>query len=140
MSSRVKRVKPSPEESTAFGQRLRKERQTTGRSLSDLAKALQVTKGYLSRLERGKAKPSKGIIESVARALKIDPGPLRVLAGDLPDDVRQILYHHPEDAPTLLRETFGEYGSPGTSRKSVSATKRIPQKKQSIKPPSKRAL
>ena len=128
------RVKPSPEESTAFGQRLRKERQTTGRSLSDLAKALQVTKGYLSRLERGKAKPSKGIIESVARALKIDPGPLRVLAGDLPDDVRQILYHHPEDAPTLLRETFGEYGSPGTSRKSVSATKRIPQKKQSIKP------
>ena len=124
----------SVEDSPAFGQRLREERQATGRSLSDLARTLQVTKGYLSRLERGKAKPSKGIIESIARALKIGPGPLRVLAGDLPDDVRQILYHHPEDAPTLLRETFGEYGSPGTSRKSVSATKRIPQKKQSIKP------
>ena len=127
------RIKPSPEESTAFGQRLREERQATGRSLSDLAKALQITKGYLSRLERGKAKPSKGIIESIARALEIDPGPLRILADDLPDDVRQILYRHPEDAPTLLRETFGEYGSPGTSRTSDNATKRISQKKQSIK-------
>ncbi len=127
------RIKSSPEESTAFGQRLREERQATGRSLSDLAKALQVTKGYLSRLERGKAKPSKGIIESIARVLKIDPGSLRVLAGDLPDDVRQILYHYPEDAPTLLRETFGEYASSSTSRKSVNATERISQKKQSIK-------
>ena len=127
----------SVEDSPAFGQRLREERQATGRSLSDLARTLQVTKGYLSRLERGKAKPSKGIIESIARALKIDPGPLRVLAGDLPDDVRQILYHHPEDAPTLLRETFGAYGSPATSRKSSNTAKTIPQKKQSIKPPQK---
>ena len=124
------RIKPSPEESPTFGQRLREERQATGRSLSDLARALQVTKGYLSRLERGKAKPSKGIIESIARALKIDLGPLRVLAGDLPDDVRQILYHHPEDAPTLLRETFGEYDSPGTSRKSDNSAKGTHQKKQ----------
>ncbi|MCY4387541.1 MAG: DNA methyltransferase [Desulfurellaceae bacterium] len=128
------RIKPSPEESAAFGQRLREERQATGRSLSDLAKALQVTKGYLSRLERGKAKPSKGIIESIAHALKIDPGPLKVLAGDLPDDVRQILYHHPEDAPTLLRETFGEYGSPAPARKSDNSAKSIPQKKQRREP------
>ncbi len=127
----------SVEDSPAFGQRLREERQATGRSLSDLARTLQVTKGYLSRLERGKAKPSKGIIESIARALKIDLGPLRVLAGDLPDDVRQIPYHHPEDAPTLLRETFGEYGSPGTSRKSSNTAKTIPQKKQRREPPQK---
>ncbi len=119
-----------PEESPAFGRRLREERQATGRSLSDLARTLRVTKGYLSRLERGKAKPSKCIIESIARALKIDPGSLRVLAGDLPDDVRQILYHHPEDAPTLLRETFGDSGSPATARKSDNTAKRIPQKKQ----------
>lgn len=124
------RITPSTEYSPTFGQRLREERQATGRSLSDLAKALQITKGYLSRLERGKAKPSKSIIESIARALEIDPGPLKILADDLPDDVRQILYHHPEDAPTLLRETFGEYGSPGTSRTSDNSAKSIPQKKQ----------
>ena len=124
------RIAPSTEDSPAFGQRLREERQATGRSLSDLAKVLQVTKGYLSRLERGKAKPSKDIIESIAQALKIDPSPLKVLAGDLPDDVRQILYHHPEDAPTLLRETFGEYSSPAASRTSDNSAKSIPQKEQ----------
>ncbi len=126
-----------PEESPAFGQWLREERQATGRSLSDLARTLQVTKGYLSRLERGKAKPSKGIIESIARALKIDPGPLRVLAGDLPDDVRQILHHHPEDAPALLRETFGDYASPATARTSDNTAQRTPQKKQPRERPQK---
>ena len=126
-----------PEESPAFGQWLREERQATGRSLSDLARTLQVTKGYLSRLERGKAKPSKGIIESIARALKIDPGPLRVLAGDLPDDVRQILHHHPEDAPALLRETFGDYASPATALTSDNTTQRTPQKKQPRERPQK---
>ena len=126
-----------PEKSPAFGQWLREERQATGRSLSDLARTLQVTKGYLSRLERGKAKPSKGIIESIARALKIDPGPLRVLAGDLPDDVRQILHHHPEDAPALLRETFGAYASPATARTSDNTTQRTPQKKQPRERPQK---
>lgn len=131
MSARSRqRIAPGVEKSPAFGQRLREERRATGRSLSDLAKALQITKGYLSRLERGKAKPSKGIIESIARALEIDPGPLKILADDLPDDVRQILYRYPEDAPTLLRETFGEYGSPGTSRTSDNSAKNIPQKKQ----------
>ena len=126
-----------PEESPAFGQWLREERQATGRSLSDLARTLQVTKGYLSRLERGKAKPSKGIIESIARALKIDPGPLRVLAGDLPDDVRQILHHHPEDAPALLRETFGAYASPATALTSDNTAQRTAQKKQPRERPQK---
>lgn len=131
MSDRSRqRITPSTEYSSTFGQRLREERQATGRSLSDLAKTLQVTKGYLSRLERGKAKPSKNIIELIAQALKIDPGPIKVLAGDLPDDVRQILYHHPEEAPILLRETFGDYDSPATARKSDNSAKSIPQKKQ----------
>ncbi len=128
------RITPSTEYSPTFGQRLREERQATGRSLSDLAKTLQVTKGYLSRLERGKAKPSKVIIESIAQALKIDSGSLKVLAGDLPDDVRQILYHHPEDAPALLRETFEEYSSPAPARKSNNSAKSIPQKKRRREP------
>ena len=128
------RITPSTEYSPTFGQRLREERQATGRSLSDLAKTLQVTKGYLSRLERGKAKPSKIIIESIAQALKIDSGSLKVLAGDLPDDVRQILYHHPEDAPALLRETFEEYSSPAPARKSNNSAKSIPQKKRRREP------
>ena len=133
-SQKKQQILSVPEGHLAFGQRLREQRQEKGLLLSDLAKVLEVTKGYLSRLERGKAKPSKTIIGLIAHALSIDPGPLKVLAGDFPGDVRQILYHHPEDAPTLLRETFGEYGSPATARKSDNPAKTIPQKKHGIKP------
>ncbi len=114
----------------AFGQCIREKRQEAGRSLSDLAKALQVTKGYLSRLERGRAKPSKRLIESIARVLEIDLGPLKILAGDLPDDVQQILCRHPEEALAFLREAFGECSAPPPAQKSNNPAKSIPQKKQ----------
>ncbi len=96
-----------------FGQRLRTERLEGQYSLADLARMLEVTKGYLSRLESGKAKPSVAIIERITKALNIDSSPLYVLAGYLPTDVRQILYQYPVEAPAVLRETFGEYGAGG---------------------------
>lgn len=92
-----------------FGERIRTERMTSGYSLADLAQRIEVTKGYLSRLELGKAKPAPEMIDRIAKALSIDPSPLHVLAGYLPTDVKQILYRHPVEAPEMLRETFGEY-------------------------------
>ena len=92
-----------------FGDRLRGERLAAALSLAALARKVQVTKGYLSRLERGKAKPSKSIIERISSALDIDPGPLYVLADHLPADVRSILYRYPVQAPVVLREAFGKY-------------------------------
>lgn len=123
------RVSPDGRE---FGQRLRAERLARGYSLADLARKLKVTKGYLSRLERGKAKPSVAMIERIAKALNIDPSPLYVLAGYLPTDVKQILYRYPVEAPTILRETFAEYSAGGESAEqrikrppSVVITKRL---------------
>lgn len=98
-----------------FGQHLRTQRVAAGYALADLARKLKVTKGYLSRLESGKAKPSMAMIERMANALNIDPSPLSVLAGYLPIDVKQILYRHPVEAPTILRETFGQYSADGES-------------------------
>src|SRR5713101_9897798 len=92
-----------------FGERIRTERMAGGYSLADLAQRIEVTKGYLSRLELGKAKPAPVMIDRIAKALSIDPSPLHVLAGYLPTDVKQILYRHPVEAPEMLRETFGEY-------------------------------
>ncbi len=95
-----------------FGQHLRQERSAANLSLAALAAKLHVTKGYLSRLESGKATPSTDMVERIARVLGIDPAPFGILAGNLPDDVKQILYRHPIEAPTILRETFGEYARP----------------------------
>ena len=93
-----------------FGHRLRIERTAAGLSLVTLAAKLQVTKGYLSRLESDKATPSTEMVERIAKAIGADPDPLYILAGYLPTDVKQILYQHPVEAPTVLRDTFGEYG------------------------------
>lgn len=92
-----------------FGHRLRSERAAAGLSLAALSAKLKVTKGYLSRLERGKATPSAKMVGRIAKAIGADPDPLYILAGYLPSDVEQILYRYPLKAPAVLREAFGGY-------------------------------
>jgi DNA modification methylase/transcriptional regulator with XRE-family HTH domain len=119
-------VKPKPSPSTGskeLGRRLRMERSTAGLSLVTLADKLKVTKGYLSRLESGKATPSIRMVERIAKAIGADPDPLYILAGYLPADVRQILYQNPIEAPTLLRDTFGVYSADGPSAQPVQPGK-----------------
>jgi site-specific DNA-methyltransferase (adenine-specific) len=106
---------------TEFGQRLQTARTAAGLSLSMLASKLKVTKGYLSRLEQGKALPAIAMIERIARIVDIDPDHLHMLAGHLPADVKQILHQHPTAASTILRETFGEYALNKTEAKQPAA-------------------
>jgi site-specific DNA-methyltransferase (adenine-specific) len=109
---------------TAFGRRLRSQRLEARYSLAELANRVGATKGYLSRLESGKAKPSPDMIQRLAQALGINPTPLQILAGQLPADVKQILYSYPLEAPTVLRETFVSYDSPrGVPQQAVPRSK-----------------
>jgi site-specific DNA-methyltransferase (adenine-specific) len=48
------------------------------------------------------------MIERLAKTWQIDPNPLLILAGHFPAEVREILRSHPVEAPTVLRESFGE--------------------------------
>jgi len=107
--SRTHRL-PISQSGSDLGGCLRTERLARGYSLGDLARAVGVTKGYLSRLETGKARPSTAMIERLAKALIMDASLFHVLAGYLPTDIKAILYHHPVEAPAILREAFGEYG------------------------------
>ncbi|HEX4986114.1 MAG TPA: DNA methyltransferase [Burkholderiales bacterium] len=91
-----------------LGTALRSERESRGWTLEQLAKKLQVTKGYISRLEGGKARPAAKMIERLAKTWQIDPAPLLILAGHVPADVREILQNHPVEAPTMLRDSFGD--------------------------------
>lgn len=90
-----------------LGVLLRSERESRGWTLEQLAKRLKVTKGYVSRLEGGKARPAVRMIEALAKTLQIDPNPILIRAGHIPADVSQILRSHPVAAPTVLRESFG---------------------------------
>src|SRR3970040_547758 len=110
-----RKVSPQPADSQ-LGALLRSERKTRGWTLEQLAKRLKVTKGYVSRLEGGKARPAVKMIEALAKTLQIDPNPILILAGHIPADVSKILRSHPVDAPTVLRESFGDRAYSDTTR------------------------
>ncbi len=107
--TRSKRRQSVEAQNVEVGARLRSARVALGLTLSALATKLKVTKGYLSRVESGKAVPSQKMIDRMARALRTDAGPLHILAGRLPNDLKTILYQQPVSAPAVLRETFAEY-------------------------------
>src|SRR5574341_1153874 len=100
--------KPSPQASDPqLGALLRSARESRGWTLDQLSKRLHVTKGYISRLEGGKARPAVQMVETLARTLRIDPNPILILAGHIPQDLGEILRSHPVEAASVLRESFG---------------------------------
>jgi len=98
-----------------FGEAVKQHRKTLSMPLSRMSSRLKVTKGYLSRLESGKAVPSITMVKKIAKMLKLDSTKLGILAGYLPSDIEKILYTNPVAAPAILRETFGEYDRTNTN-------------------------
>ncbi len=94
-----------------FGEIIKHERLRYRLSLSTLSRKLGVTKGYLSRLENGKALPSKKIVKKLAELLSVDPSTLSIAAGYFPDDIKRILYSNPVAASGILREAFPDYSA-----------------------------
>ncbi|MEC3982142.1 helix-turn-helix domain-containing protein [Amycolatopsis sp. H20-H5] len=100
-----------------FGAEVRRRRQSAGMSLTALAAAVHFTKGYLSKVENGKARVNRGLAEACDRALAaqgellalaVDPAsPARRSGGivGLPEDTRHFVGREAELAAlsTLLR-------------------------------------
>lgn len=100
-----------------FGQAIKEQRKQIALPLSRVSSRLKVTKGYLSRLESGKAVPSVAMVKKLAKLLRLDSTKLGILVGYLPSDVEKILYANPLTAPAFLRETFGGYKSQNQAAK-----------------------
>lgn len=96
-----------------FGQSLRAARLARGLTQAAVAKQLAVSKGYISRLEGGKARPAESTVRRLAEVCATDASSLLILAGRLPGDVREILSQHPSEAPAVLRETFRHHVEAG---------------------------
>ncbi len=111
-----------------LGVLLRSEREARGWTLEQLAKRLQVTKGYVSRLEGGKARPAVRMVEALAETLQLDPTLLTILAGHIPADVGEILKSHPLEAPSVLRQSFSNsaYGDAASDAPSLHVRENLP--------------
>ena len=83
-----------------FGCRIRELRQAKNLTLRDLAKRVEVTFTYLSKIENQKLSfgefPSKGSILKLASALEAAPDELLLIADKIPDGIRQRVLQRPD--------------------------------------------
>lgn len=104
----------------SFSRSLSARRRAAGLSLKTVATRLGVTKSYVSKLESGKSRPAPEMAERIALLLGVEPRVFLMAAGYLPDDVRNIFVRHPNEAVSLLRERFSEYGRDSRSSQGKS--------------------
>lgn len=83
-----------------FGSNLRLLRKTIKSTQGDFAKPLTITGGYVSDLERGKARPSQAVLNEIISVYKVNPNFLEMGDGDMfTEEVEQEVLHLAEDHP-----------------------------------------
>jgi transcriptional regulator with XRE-family HTH domain len=92
--------------STELAELLRDLRRSRGESLREAANGLGIDPSHLSRIERGQKQASEPLRERAAKYYAVDDVVLDLAAGDIPDDVVEILRQHPE----LISRLRSEYG------------------------------
>ena len=110
-----------------FGHHLKAVRLESGLTQADVANRLGVSKGYISRLESGKARPAEATVRHLAELCETDPDPLLILADYLPPDLREILSQHPAEASAVLRGTFGRTARPQNAPSVVAESQALYQ-------------
>ena len=94
-----------------FGRHLQKLRKARGRSLRKVARGIEKTPGYLSRIERGEVPPpSDEVIIALAEQLGEDPDVLLVMAGRAPEGLLEIIRENPFEFARLIRRLKGAPG------------------------------
>lgn len=88
-----------------FGKHIRKLRKARKVSLRKLAKSVEKDHTYLSKIEHGKVPPpSAAVVMALAETLGEDSDVLMVMAGHMPEGLRDIIMKRPELFATLIRQ------------------------------------
>lgn len=93
----------------AFGQRLRQLRRERGIGIKPLARHLGVSHSYISHIENGRTTISDKLISRIASFFKVNQEELKLLTGHVPEDVLKILYEHPRESLSFIRENLPVY-------------------------------
>ena len=79
-----------------FPQMLKALRAAKGISQRQLAEAISVHPSYISKLEKGQEKPTRELVETLARELDADPVQVVLAAGHLPREFAAVIAEHDE--------------------------------------------
>lgn len=87
-----------------FGTLVRSHRLERSMSLRSLARSLDISPTYLSRVERNENPPlTEARCRDLARALELDPDTLITLAGHVPSDIADAVKRDPAAARAALK-------------------------------------
>lgn len=91
---------------STLGQVVRQARERKGISQRALCALVDVSSGYMSRLENDHAgyNGSEESCTRIADALGLDPDELMRLAGHLPSDIEQFILNNPRELKSLRRK------------------------------------
>jgi transcriptional regulator with XRE-family HTH domain len=88
--------------SRTLGQQIADGRKAAGRSLRDLAAALDLSPSYLNDIEHGRRTPSAAVIDALADELELDANGLMAAAGRVGEGAEEYMRRSP-NAGVLLR-------------------------------------
>jgi transcriptional regulator with XRE-family HTH domain len=91
-----------------FGAFIRRKRELKEIGLREMAKMIDVSPTYLSKVERDEfPPPAEERVKAIAKILECDPDDLLARAGRVSSDVSDIIKRHPVELAALLRTTKG---------------------------------
>jgi HTH-type transcriptional regulator, competence development regulator len=91
-----------------FGAFVRQEREAREIGLREMAKMIEVSPTYVSKVERGDfSPPAEDKVRRIAKILKLDEDELLALAGKVSSDLSEIIRENPREMAALLRTTKG---------------------------------
>jgi transcriptional regulator with XRE-family HTH domain len=96
-----------------LGKRIRRKREEKSLGLREMARSLDISPTYLSRVETDEEKnpPTEKMLESIARLLEDDADELMYLAGRVPSDLSEMIKRD-RTLPQFLR-TARQHGLTG---------------------------
>jgi len=98
------------------GDFVRRNRESKGLSLRELARRVEVDPAYLSRVEAGKVPPSSRLVARIASWLDCTEEELLLLAGKLPPAIQDFVKRGPHGAAMALTEVAAmEIAEPGAT-------------------------
>jgi DNA-binding Xre family transcriptional regulator len=91
-----------------FGVFIRREREAKKIGLREMAKKIDVSPTYLSKIERDEfPPPAEDRVKAIAKILECDPDDLLARAGRVSTDISDIIKRHPVELAALLRTIKG---------------------------------
>lgn len=91
-----------------FGEFVRREREAKEIGLREMAKMIEVSPTYLSKIERDEFRPpAEAKVKAIAKIIGCDVDDLLARAGRVSSDVAEIIKRNPVELTALLRTTKG---------------------------------